>query len=101
MVSTSPVASSWPSLPPRGSVNIFEPLAAPSQKKKNATSSNAKPSPSNDMDENRGPKPWGNLVDTIEESLRHVSLSCRTNNNNSAHTGASTGAKKKKKKKKK
>lgn len=105
MVSTTAVASPWPSLPSGGSMNMFGPLAAPLSKPNQVAASNTNTAPTlnnhrvgsecvdevnNDMKEGRAPGACHHMTFAIEEALRKVSLSCDTNN---------TGAKKKKKKK--
>lgn len=90
MLSTSPAASRWPSLPSGGSVNVFGPLAAPPPKMIQVTGSRMSSTTSSihkhrftsesDFDENddiqeaRAPEPRNNLASAIEAALEKVSL---------------------------
>lgn len=90
MLSTSPAASRWPSLPSGGSVNVFGPLAAPPPKMIQVTGSKMSSATASlnkhrftsesdaedydDIQEARAPEPRNNLASAIEAALEKVSL---------------------------
>lgn len=89
MLSTSPAASRWPSLPSGGSVNVFGPLAAPPPKMIQVTGSKMTTTPNlskhrfgsesdyeenYDVEEARAPEPRNNMASAIEAALEKVSL---------------------------
>lgn len=88
MLSTSPAASRWPTLPSGGSVNVFGPLAAaPPPKMIQVTGSKMATTPTvnkhrtgsvsdYDEEEARAPEPRIDLASAIEAALEKASLKC-------------------------
>lgn len=121
MLSTSPAASRWPTLPSGGSVNAFGPLAAPPPKLVQITGTQMTASTSihrrfsesdneenDDLEEARAPVFRNDLSFAIEAALEKATLNCdvasfeagtRKSKSVAANGSSNSGTKKKKNKK--